>query len=178
MTRMLSKIAIATTALALTAGAAAAQRPQLSVGGGVAVPTGDLGEAQSAGWHGQVSMGYRPPMYPIGFRVDGLYHDMAGDLSAGQNFRTAAVTGNVVLEAPGLAVRPYLIGGVGYYNTKFQGAASRDGVGLNGGVGLKFRLADIESFVEARYHSAMNAIGPDGNERAAGFVPITFGVSF
>ena len=178
MTRMLSKITIATAALALTAGAAAAQRPQLSVGGGVAVPTGDLGQAQSAGWHGQVSMGYRPPLFPLGFRVDGLYHDMAGDLEGAANFRTAAVSGNLVLEAPGLVVRPYLIGGVGYYNTKFQNTTSRNDVGLNGGVGLKFRLADLESFVEARYHTAMNAIGPEGNERSARFVPITFGISF
>jgi hypothetical protein len=178
MMRSLSKLVLTAAALAVSAGTAAAQRPQLSVGGGVAVPAGDLGEAQSAGWHGQISMGYRPPMYPVGFRVDGLYHDMAGDFAGASSFRTAAVSGNVVLEAPALAVRPYLIGGVGYYNTKFQGNASRDGVGLNGGVGLKFRLADLESFVEARYHTAMDAIGPDGSERAARFVPITFGVSF
>ena len=178
MMRPLSKLVLTAAALAVTAGSAAAQRPQLGIGGGVAVPTGDLGQAQSAGWHGQISMGYRPPMFPLGFRVDGLYHDMAGDVPSAASFRTAAVTGNVVLEAPALAVRPYLIGGVGYYNTKFQGLASRDGLGFNGGVGLKFRLADLESFVEARYHTALNAIGPDGNERSASFVPITFGVSF
>jgi len=178
MTRLSSKLVLATAALALTAGTAAAQRPQISLGGGVSVPTSDLGEVQSAGWHGQVSMGYRPPLFPVGFRVDGLYHDMAGDLAPAQSFRTAAVSGNVVIEAPSLAVRPYLIGGVGYYNTKFEGAPSRNNVGLNGGVGLKFRLADLESFVEARYHTAMDAIGPEGGERSARFIPITFGISF
>jgi hypothetical protein len=155
-----------------------AQRPQLSVGGGTSLPTGNLGQSQAAGWHGQVSMGYRPAMSPIGFRIDGMYHDLGSDLTNGSNFRTVAVSGNAVVEAPGMAVRPYLVGGAGLYNTKFQGAQSRNNLGLNGGVGLKFRMLDLESFVEARYHTALDATGTGSTERAASFVPITFGISF
>jgi opacity protein-like surface antigen len=178
MNRHMSKLVAATAALVLTAGAAAAQRPQLSIGGGTSLPTGDLGTSQAAGWHGQVSMGYRPAMSPVGFRIDGMYHDLAAEATSGANFRTVAVSGNAVIEAPGMAVRPYLIGGAGLYNTKFQGVQSRNNLGLNGGVGLKFRMLDLETFVEARYHTALDAAGPSTDQRAANFVPITFGISF
>ena len=181
MTRHLSKLAVAVAALAISATAAEAQRPQLGIGGGTSLPTSDLGEAQAAGWHGLVSMGYRPPMFPLGFRLDGSYHSLAGEQVGGlpdRNFRAVSVTGNVVAEAPGLAVRPYLVGGAGYYNTKLQGLESRDSFGLNGGVGLKFRLMDFESFVEARYHHAIDALGTGNDKRAASFVPVTFGISF
>lgn len=173
--------AIATAALALVAAgadtAAAQARPQLSLGGGVTIPTGDLGEGTDAGFNGQVSLGYRPPLYPVGFRIDGQYNDLAAS-NAGADFRAISVTGNVVIEAPGLVVRPYLIGGVGLYNTKVEGLDGRNNVGVNGGVGLRFRLMDFDAFVEGRYHNAFDAFGIDDDERSAQYVPITFGISF
>ena len=171
--------ALAAAALVLSAATAAAQaRPQLSVGGGVSLPTGDLADGVDAGWHGQVSLGYRPPLYPIGFRIDGAYNDFGAKGASTVDFRAISVTGNVVLEAPGLVVRPYLIGGVGLYNTKVSGADGRNNVGLNGGLGLRFRLAEADAFVESRYHAALNAIGSGDGERAAQYVPITFGIAF
>lgn len=180
MIRNLSKIALAAAALTVTAASAQAQRPQLNVGGGASLPTSDLGDAQAAGWHGLVSMGYRPAMFPVGFRVDGAYHNMAGEnvgVISGRDFRAISLTGNVVVEAPGMAVRPYLIGGAGLYNTKLQGAQSNNNFGVNGGVGLKFHLMDFDTFVEARYHTAIDALG-GAEKRNASFVPVTFGISF
>ena len=174
--------ALATLALAVTAAAAdsaAAQaRPQLAVGGGVTLPTGDLADGVDAGWHGQVSLGYRPPLYPIGFRIDGAYNDFGAKGGSTVDFRAISVTGNVVLEAPGLVVRPYLIGGVGLYNTKVSGTDSRNNFGVNGGAGLRFRLAEVDAFVESRYHAALGAIGSGDDERAAQYIPITFGIAF
>ena len=173
--------ALVTIALALTAAAAdaavAQARPQLSLGGGVTLPTGDLGEGTDAGWHGQVSLGYRPPLYPVGFRIDGAYHDL-GASGLGPDFRAISVTGNVVVEAPGLVVRPYLIGGVGLYNTKVETLDGRNNLGVNGGAGLRFRLMEFDAFVEGRYHAAFDAFGAGDDERSAQYVPITFGISF
>ena len=171
----LALAAAASTAVASTAAAQA--RPQLSVGGGVTLPTGDLGDFTDAGWHGQVSLGYRPPLYPVGFRIDGAYHDL-GASSGGADFRAISVTGNVVVEAPGLVVRPYLIGGVGLYNTKAGELDGRNNLGVNGGLGLRFRLMELDAFVEGRYHAAFDAFGANDDERSAQYVPITFGISF
>lgn len=181
MSRTLSALVAATTALALATAPAAAQRPQVSLGGGATFPLDDLGDAQDVGWHGLIAMGYRPPLFPIGFRIDGMYHQLGGqDVGGGTagDFRAIAVTGNVVLEAPALAVRPYVIGGVGLYNTKFEGAEGRNNIGFNVGAGLRFHLLDFDSFVEARYHTALDALGGPNDERAARFVPVTFGISF
>jgi len=169
--------ALAAASAAVAPTAAAQARPQLGVGGGVTLPTGDLGDGTDAGWHGLVTLGYRPPLYPVGFRIDGAYNDL-GASSAGADFRAISVTGNVVLEAPGLVARPYLIGGAGLYNTKLEGLDGRNNPGLNGGLGLRFRLGDYDAFVEGRYHAALNAFGEGDDERSAQYVPITFGISF
>ena len=168
---------VSALALAAASTAGAQARPQLSVGGGVTLPTGDLGDVADAGWHGQVSLGYRPPLYPVGFRIDGAYHDL-GASSGGADFRAVSVTGNVVVEAPGLVVRPYLIGGVGLYNTKAGQLDGRNNLGVNGGLGLRFRLMDFDAFVEGRYHAALNAFGEGDDESSAQYVPITFGIAF
>ena len=180
MMRNLSNLTVAAAAaLALTAGAAEAQRPTVGVGGGATFPVGDVGEQNGAGWHGLITMGYRPAASALGFRLDGMYHDMgADDVSGARDLRAIALTGNVVLEMPGMAVRPYLIGGAGLYNTRFRGLASDNNLGLNGGVGLKFRFYDFDTFIEARYHAALDAVQRGGEDRAAQFVPVTFGFSF
>ena len=183
MTRTMSRKIAATAAatLVLAAGTATAQRPQLGLGGGATLPVSDLADVQSTGWHGLVTMGYRPAMSPVGFRIDGMYHSLGGEdalAGAAPDFRAIAVTGNVVVEAPGMVVRPYVIGGAGLYNTRREGSESRNNLGLSGGAGLRFRFMDFDTFVEARYHTAIDALGPEGSERAASFVPITFGVSF
>lgn len=179
MTRTLSKLTIAAAALVLTASAAEAQRPTVGIGGGATFPVSDLGDTQGAGWHGLITMGYRPAASALGFRLDGMYHDMgADDVIGARDLRTIALTGNVVLEMPGTAVRPYLIGGAGLYNTKFQGRSSDNSLGLNAGAGLKFRFMEFDTFIETRYHAALDALERGGEDRAAQFVPVTFGISF
>ena len=180
MIRNLSKLTLAAAALALTTAATAeAQRPTVGVGGGVTFPVSDLGDENGAGWHGLITMGYRPVNSVLGFRLDGAYHDLGADNVGGaRDLRAIALTGNVVLEMPGVAVRPYLIGGAGLYNTKFQGLQSSNNLGLNGGAGLKFRFMEFDTFVEARFHAALDAINRGGEDRSAQFVPVTFGFSF
>ena len=179
MIRNLSKLTVAAAALALTAAAAGAQRPTVGLGGGATFPVDDVGETNGAGWHGLVTMGYRPAASALGFRLDGMYHDLgADDVAGARDLRAIALTGNIVLEMPGMNVRPYLVGGAGLYNTRFEGLESNNNLGLNAGVGLKFRFMEFDTFVEARYHAALDAVQRGGEDRAAQFVPVTFGISF
>ena len=179
MIRNPSKLTIAAAALALAASTAAAQRPTVGVGGGATFPVGDVGDQNGAGWHGLITMGYRPAASVLGFRLDGMYHDMgADDVAGARDLRAIALTGNLVVEMPGTAVRPYLIGGAGLYNTRFEGLESSNNLGLNAGAGLKFRFYDFDTFVEARYHAALDAVTRNGEDRSAQFVPVTFGISF
>ena len=70
-------------------------------------------------------------------------------------------------------MRPYLIGGVGYYGQKpdVSGAKSVNDLGLNGGIGAAFQLSGFTTFVEARYHHIMSDVTTQ-------FIPVTFGISF
>ena len=70
---------------------------------------------------------------------------------------------------------PYLIGGLGLYNSKFGRADSENAVGVNLGGGLRFVLGELNTFFEARYHAMLGETGAGANLQ---FVPITVGVMF
>lgn len=174
----MNRIAFATlaalSAAVLASPAAAQGRPSLGLAVGASVPTSDLDNSQSAGFHGSVSLNVRPVASALGFRGEGSYHQFSGDGGA-SDFRSASFTGNVMLEMPGSAVKPYVIGGVGLYNTKFGSGDSRNNVGVNGGVGLRFDLTDFATYAEIRIHNVFNGISDDNG---AQFVPISFGILF
>ncbi|HEX6632282.1 MAG TPA: outer membrane beta-barrel protein [Gemmatimonadaceae bacterium] len=171
-------LAIAGAALALAALPVAAQRPHLDLGGGASFPVGTLGDAQDAGWHALVAIGYRPPLSGLGFRLDGSYHRLhspgTGD-TPGRDFRALAVTGNVVREGPALAVRPYVLAGAGLYRTELEGGEARTHPGATLGAGLRFHLLAVDAFVEARYHAMLDALPGGGTGH---LVPLTLGITF
>jgi opacity protein-like surface antigen len=77
------------------------------------------------------------------------------------------------------AVKPYLIGGVGYYDTKLNGTDATRKVGYNYGAGVKFGLTGASVFVEARLHQINDAtFDVGGNRSTAKFIPVTIGIMF
>lgn len=168
---------------------ALAQRPVgFGLGGGVTIPTGDFksGGGATNGWHVQGSLRFQPPMIPLGFRVDGIYAQLGTDLPgapAGQ-YRIGNVNGNLVLGMGGMLMmpaRPYIIGGAGYYNSRFDvrnaDQGSSNDLGFNVGAGVDATLAGFGAFVEGRYHRIM------ADRQAAGstslpYVLVTAGVRF
>ena len=83
---------------------------------------------------------------------------------------------------PAMVASPYLIGGLGYYNTKFDldNVDSESDFGFNVGIGMKFNLSGFGTFAEIRYHTIFS-----GNDDDAGvdigntnFIPLTFGIMF
>lgn len=56
----------------------------------------------------------------------------------------------------------------------FRKSESEWAFGLTSGAGFAFRLAGMESFIEARFHTTSNT----GFRRASGHVPLIFGVRF
>lgn len=158
-----------------------------AVGGGISIPTGDIADVADKGYHVQLSLGGRAPALggPT-LRVDALYAAL-GDKHgyAGTNVWSANL--NIVASAGSdeSGIRPYLIGGAGYYNVKgdYEGAEAKSAFGVNGGGGLEFDLGQgLGAFVEARFHYIVDAYQEPlllgGDNRAATFVPITFGLRF
>jgi len=174
-------LALAALALTVAASSAEAQRPKIGISGGVSMPNGDLADITKAGYNVNLGVEFKPAVFPLGVRVEGVMNQLSGksiDLGGGEAFdvgdlRVLGGTANVVYQFPGIAAKPYLVGGIGMYNTKAKGAdeGSTD-FGINGGVGLKFSLGTLETFAEARLHNIF------GEGDSARIIPISFGILF
>jgi opacity protein-like surface antigen len=179
-------LGFATFALALTvsASAAHAQRPvSFGIAAGAAIPSGDLGKVQSMGYNVTGSVGLSTPALPISFRLDGMFNQLSGkDVSgfAMPDVRVLGLSANAQYTLPGVAVRPYLIGGVGYYSSKanIDGAESSNDLGLNAGVGARFALGGLSTYAEARFHNVFMKDDSTGEKSSMQFSPISFGIQF
>lgn len=183
MKRNVLGIMTAILAIAASAPNAQAQNPMsFGIAAGASIPTGDLGDAVKTGFHGMATLGVTPALVPFGLRIDGMFNQLAGKadvITVGDeiDLRVLGLTANGVWQMPGMVASPYLIGGVGYYNTKFDldGADAENDFGLNVGIGMKFNLSGFGTFAEVRYHSIFNGGDDVGN---MAFIPLTFGIMF
>jgi hypothetical protein len=167
-------------ALALMFGAATASAQgaiNVGIAAGAAIPVGDFADVYNTGYNGTVFIGLKPPLSPVGFRVDGMYNKFIGRDDVLGNPPDASIIGgtaNLVYYLPGVGIRPYVIGGAGYYGLKqdISGVDRIGKFGVNGGVGAQFPLSGFNAFLEARFHH----VSTEGNSTQ--FVPVVFGLSF
>lgn len=176
--RLLSSVAIALAATLVVAPPAVAQT-SLSIAAGAALPMGDDADDLEMGYNATVGLGIKPPLAPIGARIEGMFNSfgfkdpMFDDAAT----RVLAVTANATLSGVGMPLpMAYLIAGVGMYNTALTGVTSApdasNDFGFNIGAGLNIPLTGFGTYIEARYHH----VPMDGG--AMKFVPITFGIKF
>ena len=183
MKRNVLGVLAAVLAVAVSAPAVQAQNPMsFGIAAGASIPTGDYGDIFKTGFHGMATVGLTPAMVPFGLRIDGMYNSLSGKESAdGADLRVLGLTANGVFQMPAMVASPYLIGGVGYYNAKFEtGEAdeeSESDFGLNVGIGMKFNLSGFGTFAEIRYHNVFNK-DDDANVGNLSFIPLTFGIMF
>jgi hypothetical protein len=145
----------------------------LSVSGGAAFPVSDLGDETDIGYNVAAGLNFGGTHLPVGLRLEGALNGF-GLTNFDGDVRIFDATANAVVNFSQKADSPYLIGGLGLYNTKISNLDGSDNdVGVNIGGGLRFPLSGISTFFEARYHAVLG----DGN-RGRQFIPITFGVVF
>jgi len=149
------------------------------VAAGSSVPVGILDNAFGAGPTGLATISMGPPDAPMGLRLDYQYSGFKGKTSSGTtagDMHINSATANLVVPFRVGYVKPYVIGGLGYYPLRLPGAAKRESDwGANGGAGISFGLpfAGTGAFLEVRYHDINRS-----NTQSYHFVPITFGVLF
>jgi hypothetical protein len=170
-----SAVLISAVALAASASSAAAQ-VNFSLGAGPTIGIGDLGDATDMGYHAQLSAGFAVPVLPVGLRADGMFTRLPFAGEGDGNYQVISGTLNAVVNIPSVGITPYLIGGVGFYNSKFDfdeaDSESDTDLGVNVGAGIRFGLPGLGVFAEARLH---NIFGDGDSVR---MVPITLGVRF
>ena len=171
----LTAVAVMMTGVQLSA--QSSKPVSLGIAGGVAIPVGDFSDAYNTGYNGTVALGLSSFGSPLGLRFEGSYNKFPGrdDLAVNQpDSRIIAGTANVVYALPGVGIRPYVIGGGGYYGLKLDrvNAQSVNKFGINGGVGALFPLSGFNAYVEARFHNVFTDVS------STQFIPVTFGIMF
>jgi len=173
---------------ALVVGSTSAQAQfAFGIAAGATVPSGTLDDRQNLGYNGLATVQLGVPTYPLQLRADLQYNGFGGkDFATAVNnafneadTRVISGTINGVFTLLQGQVKPYLIGGIGYYDTRLQGTASTRKIGYNYGAGVKFGLTGASLFLEARLHQVSDATFDVGGGRStARFIPITLGIMF
>ena len=170
-------LGVVTAVLALTASAQvvhAQTSMSFGIAAGATIPTGDFGDFFDTGFHGMATLGFTPAMLPFGVRIDGMYNSLDASEGVDATAKVLGFSANGVLAMGGMVASPYLIGGVGFYNTDLGigGDDSSSDFGINIGLGARFNLSGFGTFAEIRFH---NIFTEDESTR---FIPLTFGIMF
>jgi len=150
------------------------------VEGGISYPQGDTKDFFDNGWNAGALVVWNPPVIPVGLRVDASYHKFdAVDPTTGGDAEVIAGTANVVVGFRAILLKPYFVGGIGYYRLDFSEASfpsafrgKQNETGWNAGAGVSISLRNIDLIIEARYHS----VGTEGGRFK--FVPVSVGLVF
>jgi len=143
------------------------------VGGGLLLPTGDYGKVDQTGWHVLGLIQLPISGSSVHLRFDGMLGSTSHQSAFGPGKTTlAGGTADLLLHLGSRAssVRPYVLGGIGFFNVSDGSSESKFGFGLGGGI--LFGLGTMHAFLEARYMS----IQTSGSSLT--FVPITAGLIF
>jgi hypothetical protein len=145
---------------------------RFGVGGGLTMPIGTYGDFDKAGWHALGVLQFPIGHAPLHGRVDAMYGQTSHDVGSGSTTLTGA-TGDILYHIGDRAasVRPYILGGLGFYNVDF-GGASESKFAFGAGGGILFSIGTMHAFLEGRYMSVQTS-GSSLN-----FLPITLGLLF
>jgi opacity protein-like surface antigen len=170
-------LGVVTAVLALTAIPQVAQGQTsmaFGIAAGASIPTGDFGDAFGTGFHGMATLGFSPAALPFGLRIDGMYNSLDASEGVDATAKILAFSANGIFSMPGAVASPYLIGGLGFYNTDLDvpGFDSSTDFGINIGLGARFNLSGFGTFAEVRFHNIFT------EEDATRFIPLTFGIIF
>lgn len=153
---------------------------ELSIGAGAALPSGTLNDVNDLGWQGQFAASYTFAEKPVGLQLDGNYARFASGttLDLRNEMIYGTVNGVYRFRLNNTVLEPYAIAGGGVYHNDAAGADavgihSRTRAGVNGGLGLTFRLSEMKLFFESRYHDVFSGLAGGTDAR---FVNLTLGV--
>ncbi len=166
----------------VSAQASAGKSLGFGVSGGLSMPMGDLGDGAESGYTAAGHVFLKPAsMKALGFRADVSFDKWGSKVSDNVKLQSLGFVANALFDvSTSSMVKPYLLGGVGMFNTKAEyNLGSTTGtsegntdMGVQVGGGLRFQLSGFSTFLEAKYVNVF------GDPNSMNFLPITFGVRF
>jgi Outer membrane protein beta-barrel domain len=187
----------------LAAQAVTAKPARIGIMGGATFPHGsDFTDIAKRGWNAGVLVALGAPAFPLSFRLDGQWHQLAGKTrsfpdAGSQRTDLRIIDGTADFEwtfGKPSASNFYVIGGVGLYNLRGRNFTTPGNIlggtdstftesttkfGWNGGVGIRAQLTGYTLFIESRYHlvSHGHAVDGTGSTQALHFIPIDIGIT-
>ena len=173
--RLISRAAITVATCLTTPLMLGAQSVNLAAG--ASMPVGKTADAVNVGYVVAGGVGIKPPLAPLGLRIEAMYTQMEFKTSSFGKQNIFGGTANLTLSGAGMPLpMGYLIGGIGIYNASVSGGlasgSSSTKTGFNLGAGLNFPLTGFSTYLEARFHYVPVSGGD------VKFIPITFGLKF
>jgi opacity protein-like surface antigen len=162
--------------LVATAPGLAAQGPSFWLGAGVTMPQGDYGDIGSTGFNGLGAISFGLGAGALGIRVETQYHRTGLEEGLDGNTSILGAMANLMYSFPsGGSVKPYVLGGAGYFKANVEvtgfGEADESDLGFGGGGGVTVGMGGTTLFAEIRYITV-------GGDVEADFLPITVGLKF
>jgi len=146
---------------------------RFGLGGGLILPVGNYADVDKAGWHVMGLIQLPISESPIHLRFDALYGSTSHKSGLGSG--STKLTGGTAdllyhLGDRRSSVRPYVMGGLGFFNVSDGSSTTKFAFGLGGGI--LFGVGTMHAFLESRYMS----IQTSGSSLT--FLPITLGLMF
>jgi len=175
---------VATTAPAQSTQGSGAKANSFGLSAGLTVPTGDFGNGFKSGYNISALYEYHKAATPVAFRLEGQFQDFSAKGGSTETYKTFGGLANALFYLPTQStVKPYLTGGIGFFNNKFDLGSDCTGVlescsssenkfGFDLGGGLEFELSGMSTFLEADWQ-LISLTGA-----SAKMIPIRFGVRF
>lgn len=177
--RSLRGLMAATVLVAAVSTAAEAQMdssPRFGINAGVALPMGDFGDLVGLGIHAGAHLTL-PLSGNLGLRINGDYGRYGGDVTGLDNATLLGGVANLVYNIQTeSAFDPYIFGGLGFYNWKFNGTGGSSfddsDLAFNFGAGYNFMMGNSKLFAEIRYLSIQSP------SESLNTLPIVIGLRF
>jgi opacity protein-like surface antigen len=182
---------------------ATAKPARIGIMGGATFPLGsDFSDVTKRGWNAGALIALGAPAFPLIFRLDGQWHQLAGNTASvpdkgSQRTDLRVIDGTADFEytlGKPSSANFYVIGGVGLYNLRGRNfttpgniaggtdstfTLSANKFGWNAGFGVRAQLTGHTMFIEIRYHVVNNGHIVDASEssKAIHFIPIDIGIT-
>lgn len=173
-------ITMAAFLTAFGAANASAQGVGFMVGGGLTVPTGELGDDfANTGFNALAGVDILLPASPVDLRLEAAFTQF-GIKDADANWRVISGGAAALVNLPMVGATPYLIGGAGVYSQKATGSGvdsdSETDLGVNIGAGVTIPLVGMRGvFGEVRYHNIFSKDDDSGFPNI-NFISFTIGL--
>jgi hypothetical protein len=139
----------------------------IGIGGGVAMPMGDFGDAFKMGFGGGAGLFVYPSGSRIGLRAEVGYLTFDDDLGLDIKAEPLTVMGSILVPlTTGSSATPYLLGGAGILSD--DGSA----LAFQGGLGVSIGTGPTRFFIEGKYLTSSK------DDFTTSFIPLMAGVSF